>query len=202
LNISYFQTAIRGASLLGSGCSSWIFSALDENDPFGYVALGRTYTILGKHDAAITAYDTAIALNPSYATAHFGRGHALWHSGRPAEALGYADEAMRLSPRDPMFWAFLASKAIALVMLGRFDEAVDCARKSQQLARGALFSNLPEVSALAWLERPDELRDAMKRLLKIKPDITMRFVGNALPITSEDCRERFFKGLRTAGIPD
>jgi len=86
---------------------------LDENDPFAHVALGRVHTAKGEHDEAIECCNRAIALNPNYASAYFGRAHSLWMSGRPAEAVLSHDEAMRLSPRDPLMWAFQASKAAA-----------------------------------------------------------------------------------------
>ena len=98
---------------------------LDENDPFAHVALGRVHTVHAQHDAAIANCDIAISITPSYANAHFGRAHSLWMSGRAEEAILSHDEAMRLSPRDPLMWAFMASKAIALIMLGRFEERRD-----------------------------------------------------------------------------
>lgn len=81
---------------------------LDEHDPFGYAALTRGYILNAEHGAAITAAEKAISLNSNFALAHFGRAHALWHVGRPAEAVASHEEAIRLSPHDPMMWAYQA----------------------------------------------------------------------------------------------
>ncbi|MEM9044546.1 MAG: adenylate/guanylate cyclase domain-containing protein [Pseudomonadota bacterium] len=175
---------------------------LDANDPFGYVALGRINTILGRHEAAIDAYDQALSLNPSFATAHFGKGHALWHSGCPGEAIARADEAMRLSPRDPLIWAYLASKGIALVMLERYEEAIACAQSAQRKRNPAIFAHVAEVSALHYLGRAEEAKAAIARMLEVKPDATMRFLEEALPITDQRCADHFFGGLRGAGVPE
>jgi len=136
---------------------------LDDQDPFAWVALTRGYLLRADHEAAITAADTAISLNPNFALAQFGRAHALWHSGRPGEAIASHDEAMRLCPLDPMMWAYLASKAIALVMLERFEDAITISQKSQRQANSAIFSHLAEISALGHLGRSEEARDAIAR---------------------------------------
>jgi len=175
---------------------------LDEHDPFAWVALTRGYLLRGEHDAAIIAADTAISLNPSFALAHFGRAHALWHSGRPGEAIASHDEALRLCPLDPLMWTYLASKAIALVMLGKYEEAIALSRRSQQQTNSAIFSHLAEMSALGHLGRSEEARDAIKRAQEKKPNVSIIYVDEALPITDPKCREIFLGGLRKAGLPD
>ncbi len=174
---------------------------LDEQNPFAWVALTRGYLLRGEHEAAITAADTAISLNPNFALAHFGRAHALWHSGRPAEAIASHDEAMRLCPLDPLMWAYLASKAIALVMLERFDDAIEVSQRSQRQANSAVFSHLAEISALGHLGRSEEAQDAIARARAKKPDVSIAWVDEALPITDARCREIFHDGLRKAGLP-
>jgi adenylate cyclase len=174
---------------------------LDENDPFSHVALGRVYASLGEHENAIAVCETAISINPSFASAHFGRGHSLWQAGRPEEALSSQEEAMRLSPRDSMMWAFMASKAIALILLGRYDEGLEWARKGQRQPSTAIWAFMPEVSALARLGRIDEARDALERVRLIKPDVSLAFVDQALRFTHASDRERFVSGLEEAGLP-
>jgi tetratricopeptide (TPR) repeat protein len=175
---------------------------LDEADPFGWVALSRAHLLRSEHEAAIAASDTAITLNPNFSLAHFGRAHALWHAGRPGEAIASHDEALRLSPLDPMIWAYLASKAIALVLLGRFEEAVALSQRSQQQANSAIFSHLAEISALGHLGRGADAREAMSRARKKKPDLSIAYVDQTLPITDPRCREVFLEGLRMAGVPE
>jgi TolB-like protein len=175
---------------------------LDERDPFGWVAMTRAHLLRKEHDAAIAAADTAIALNPNFALAHFGRAHALWHAGRPSEAIASHDDAMRLSPFDPMMWAYLASKAIALVLLGRHEEAIVLSQRSQRQATSAIFSHLAEISALGHLGRGDEARDAIGRARQKMPAVSIAYVDQTLPITDPHCRQTFLEGLRKAGLPE
>ncbi len=174
---------------------------LDDSDPFAHVALGRVHTVRGEHDMAIAACDRAIALNPNYASAHFGRAHSLWHTGRAEEAIASHDEAMRLSPRDPLMWAFMASKAIALILLGRYDEALTWAQKGQGQPNTAIWAHLPEVSALGLLSRTEEARAALERLQRLKPDVSVSFVVQTLTFTRAADREHFVGGLVKAGLP-
>ena len=174
---------------------------LDDGDPFASVALGRVFTLHGEHDAAIEACDTAIALTPSTASAHFGRAHSLWMSGRAEEAIVSHHEAMRLSPRDPLMWAFMASKAIALIMLERYEEGLEWALKAQRQPNSALWAFLPEASALALLDRTDEARAALDRSRELTPDVSVSFVDMVLPVTDPEYRERFVGGLVKAGMP-
>lgn len=175
---------------------------LDENDPFAHVALGRVHTAKGEHDEAIECCNRAIALNPNYASAYFGRAHSLWMSGRPAEAVLSHDEAMRLSPRDPLMWAFQASKAIALILLERYEEALDYARRAQRHPNTALWAFMPEVSALGLMGRLDEARGALERVHRLKPDVTCSFATRVLPFSRAADREHFVRGLLVAGVPE
>ncbi len=175
---------------------------LDERDPFGWVALSRAHLLRVEHDAAIAASDTAISLNPNFALAHFGRAHALWHAGRPGEAVASHDEALRLSPLDPLTWAYLASKAIAMVLLGQFEEAIALSQRSQRYANAAIFAHLAEISALGNLRRSDDARDAVRRAREKKPDLSIAYVDQTLPITDLRCRDLFLDGFRMAGVPE
>ena len=175
---------------------------LDAGDPFAHVALSRTYTIRGEHDTAIHHCERAISLNPSYSVAHFCRAHSLWMSGRAEEALPSNAEAMRLSPHDPIMWGFMASRSIALTLLGRYEEALDWAIKALQQPNAALFANVAELAALGLLGRMEEAAVALARAQRVKPDVTTGFVDLVLPITDPECHALFMEGLRKAGLPD
>ena len=175
---------------------------LDGGDPFAWVAMTRGYLLRQEHESAIAAADKAIWLNPNFALAHFGRAHALWHAGRPEEAIISHDEAFRLSPHDPMRWAYIASKAIALLLMERFEEAIEVSRGSQREANSAIFSHLAEISALGTLGRADEARKAIEIAMLKKPDLSISYIDEALPISDTECRRLFLSGFRKAGVPE
>ncbi len=175
---------------------------LDEYDPFAYVALARAYMLRTDHEAALIASDKAIRLNPSFALAHFGRGHCLWHQGRCAEAVSSIDEAMQLSPNDPMMWSFMASKAIALSLNGELDQAIVWSRQAQRQNNAAIFAHVGEVCALGLQDRREEAVDAVKRARTTMPDVSVSHLDKVLPITHAPSRETFLRGLRSSGLPE
>ncbi len=175
---------------------------LDASDPFAHVALSRTYTIRGEHDTAIHHCDRAISLNPSYSVAHFCRGHSLWMSGRAEEALPSNAEAMRLSPHDPIMWGYMASRSIALTLLGRYEEGLDWARRALRQPNAALFASVAELAALGLLGRTEEAEAALARAQNFKSNVTTGFVDLVLPITDPECRALFMEGLRKAGLAE
>ncbi len=177
---------------------------LDDKDAFGHAVLGRVLVTLGELDAAIAASDTAIALNPNLAAAHHGRGLALCLAGQSEEAIDALDEALRLSPRDPVAWAFMMVRSVALILLHRHDEALEWARKSQRQpnAGGTVWPYAQEASALAHLGRIDEARAALERALAIKPDFSPAFIDRVIRLRNPDDRAHYLDGLRKAGLPE
>ena len=173
---------------------------IDQTDPFAHFAKGRISIFNGDHEKGIVSFKRAISLNPNYALAHFGLAHGLWHAGRPAEALAHHDEAIRLSPHDPVLWAFLASKAIALVMLERYEEGIALSQEAQRIHGKHLFGYLAEISGLGMLGKTNEATEALVRLEKVQPDISISFVAESLPIVKSDAREHFLHGLELAGM--
>ena len=175
--------------------------SLDDRDPFSHVGLGRLQIVRGEHEQAVASFNRALELNPSFALAHYAKGHSLWHCGHPDQSVNCLDEAMRLSPRDPMMWTFLASKAIALFMLERYDDALACAHRSQRYPVTAIWEHMAELATLGTLERQDEATEAMARALRIQPDLDMTFIRQALPVTHAPSADHFYGGLIKAGVP-
>ncbi len=174
--------------------------SIDQTDPFAHFAQGRISIFTGDHEKAIFAFKRAISLNPNYALAHFGLAHGLWHAGRPAEALAHHDEAIRLSPHDPILWAFLASKAIALIMVERYTEGISLSQEAQRNHNSTMFEYLGEVSGLGMLGKIKEAAFALERLKKAQPNVSISFIEQSLPAANSDARDRFLQGLELAGL--
>jgi adenylate cyclase len=75
--------------------------ALDADSDVAHNA--KSCVLLGRnhHEQAISEAERALALNPSYIEAYANLCAANNFLGRPDSALEFADEAIRLSPRDP-----------------------------------------------------------------------------------------------------
>ena len=177
--------------------------ALDDKDPVAYYALGRVYTMLGEHDAAVAELEKALEFSPSYAHAHHGLGFTLMLSGRLEEAAKALDKAIRLSPRDPLLWGTMAFRSIAFNLLQQFEAAADWARKAVHQprgARGGYWTYAVLASALGNLGQIAEAREAIDEALRRKPDLSLAYVETTLPTKQPGGLDTFLDGLRKAGL--
>jgi len=70
------------------------------NDPILRNTLGTTLAARGMHDAALAAYDAALAAQPGYANAWINRGAALAAQDKLPEAAASYQQATALAPND------------------------------------------------------------------------------------------------------
>ena len=83
--------------------------------------LGNTLRALDKYEEALTAYDQALRLDPTYAVAWYNKGRVLHDLRRYEEALTAYDQALRLDPNYARPWC---GKGNVLYDLKRFEEAL------------------------------------------------------------------------------
>jgi TolB-like protein/Tfp pilus assembly protein PilF len=95
----------------------------DEHDPAAHWAMGRAQWLSGHHDAARDELQQAVQLSPNFALGHYALAFVESQSGDPQSAIAAADHSRLLSPYDPLLFGILGSRAMALVRLGRFEEA-------------------------------------------------------------------------------
>ena len=182
--------------------------ALDDKEAMAHSALGRVQFLRGEYDAAIAELRTAIELNPSSALAHFGLGQALTLTGQLDQAISECDKAIRLSPRDPLVHGFYAVRAWVRLLLGDYEAAVEDARRAIRHPAAAIWPHASLASALALLDRREEAKIALDKLLEIKPDFRPDDILAAWsPLNPEALRpllNTWIDGLRKAGldIPD
>ena len=92
--------------------------------------------------------------------------------------------------------------------MGDYEAAVEDARRSIRRPAATFWPHAHLLSALALLERPEEAKIALEKLLEVKPDFTPEAALAAIsPLNPEALRPLFktwIDGLRKAGldIPD
>ncbi len=84
---------------------------------------GSSLDNLGKHKESIVCYDSAIRLNPKFASAWFNKGVALFASGQPTEALACYERAIELDPKSEKAWS---NKGVVLKTVGKTKQAIAC----------------------------------------------------------------------------
>jgi DNA-binding SARP family transcriptional activator/TolB-like protein len=135
LSFTHFQDAFLGwtdraeAEELAYRSASQGLMA-DDLDPAARWALGRAHWLRGRIDESIAELDTSVDLSPNFAHGHYTRAFVHSQTGDPELAIAATDHARDLSPFDPMLFAMLGTRALALLRLGRYEEAADWAMKA------------------------------------------------------------------------
>ncbi len=170
--------------------------ALDNEDAMALTAVGFSSSFLKEHDRAIAVLERAIDLNPSSAFAYWALGAALGPAGRPDEAIPMVEKAIRLSPQDPLMNEFLFSLASAHFAAGRYQDAIDFARRSLDIQAGQPGSYRVIAAASGYLGKTVEAREAFEQMLSLAPDLTEEHLRSFLP---DGLVDKYVEGMRKAG---
>jgi TolB-like protein/class 3 adenylate cyclase/Tfp pilus assembly protein PilF len=175
-----------------------------KDDPDAlWMAANTVSFFAGDHAAAGGAIDRALILNPSSAHAWLASGLLSYRQNRADPAVEAFERGMRLSPLDPLGYAFTGGLAAVHVMAGRYKEAVEWADRSlRELPRyeSAIRNRLV---ACAHLDRIEEARDGLGQLLEITPGLTIARYRALYTITHPpELIDLHVKGLRKAGLPE
>ena len=171
----------------------------DDRDPAAHLSLGRAHFLRKQHDQSVAELQQAVDLSPSFAIAHYSLAFVQCQSGDPLSALAAADQSQSLSPFDPMLFGILASRAIALVRLGRFDEAADWAARAA--ARPNAHAHIMAIAALclAIAGRLDEGRAHVAALNQRYPGYRMDDFFIAFHLAPAD-QAPFRDGAKRVGL--
>lgn len=177
--------------------------ALDAEDSFCDMALGRVHIARREYELGLTACEAAVALNPTMGIAYCAMGDALAYAGRLADAIPFFEKAIRLSPNDPWRWAFYAYGALALILVGRLEQAVEWAQKAILVPNCQYWARAHLAVALGYLGRTAEAAATLAELKKLRPVFSLAFVREQLfYLESSEQVERYLEGLRRAGLKD
>jgi DNA-binding SARP family transcriptional activator len=142
---------------------------VDDRDPAAHWAMGRALWLRGQHDQSVTELERAIDLSPNFALGHYTLAFVHSQGGDPHTAIKSSDHSRQLSPFDPLLFAMLGARAMALVSLGRFDQAAEWGTKAA--ARPNAHAHVLAIAAfsLALAGRLDEARAHMATIHKTLP---------------------------------
>jgi adenylate cyclase len=172
----------------------------DPRSPWCQLTLAWAHQLRGRREDWLAALDRAQRLDPPV-TLYGGIGVQLSVAGRPELAIEMLEKAIRLSPHDPQMGVFLFSTGLAHFVAGRYAEAAQWFNDSLRLWQyNVTWRQL--AASYALLGRMDEARDAMQEVFRLEPDVTLAKVRVQLSASDPDYLERYFDGLRKAGMPE
>jgi DNA-binding SARP family transcriptional activator/TolB-like protein len=171
----------------------------DDRDPSAHWAMGRALWLRGRQDQSIAELEAAVDLSPNFAIGYYSLAFVHAQAGDAQAAIGAADHSRHLSPYDPMLFAMLASRALALVRLGNFAEAAEWAVKAA--ARPNAHPHVLAIAAffLALDGRLDEARTYAAATRRILPNYSIDDSLRAFQM-ERHAAALFRKGARLVGM--
>jgi len=173
----------------------------DDRDAISYFAIGRIHMMLGDHDASIAALRKSIELNPCFAQAYHGLGFVLSLAGELEESGRTTKQAVAMSPRDPMLWAFTIVHALNYILSEDYEAGLEWANHTLQIPNATgYWSHAVKASALANLGRVDEAKQSLALAQEAKPDLSIGFLETNLPTKHAGGLDPYLDGLRKCGL--
>jgi DNA-binding SARP family transcriptional activator/TolB-like protein len=174
LSFTHFQNAFQGWEKREPAIERALEMAgqsvmADDRDPTAHWAMGRALWLRGRHDQSIVELEQAVDLSPNFAVGHYTLSFVHSQTGDAERAVRSSDHSRELSPYDPFLFGMLGARSMALVRLGRFDEAADWGVKAA--ARPNAFPHILAIAAysLALSGRLEEARAHIAAIQKSVP---------------------------------
>jgi TolB-like protein/class 3 adenylate cyclase len=146
---------------------------------------------------ALRVANAGLALNPNDALLFASRSSAETYLGLFEHAKFDAQQAIRLSPRDPRIGNWHNLTADAELGLGRFDAVIEEGSKAIDAGFRTFFSYLNLAAARALKGDMDQAKIALAEARRHNPKLSVKFLTARKPILAPA-----FDALRKAGLPE
>ncbi|MEM9630116.1 MAG: tetratricopeptide repeat protein [Pseudomonadota bacterium] len=167
---------------------------LDSLDARGFGELGFAHLHYKEHDAAISAYERAIKLNPNDADLMSEMADALTYCGRSAEAIELLEKAMRLNPFYPD--QYLWHLGGAYYNLREYEQVISTINTMQNLTEGRRLL----AASYGMLNMIEEAKHEAEMVMKAHPNFSLDHWASVQPEKYPDELAHFVEGLRRAGL--
>jgi adenylate cyclase len=174
--------------------------ALDDSYPGAYQQLGWIFIMTRKHEKAIIECERAVALEPNSADSIVWMSLALRYAGKHQEAVGFAEQAIRLNPMPTGF--YFRNLGITYMFTGRYEEAIANFKKAIKIAPNDRLTHINMAVAYIEAGMEDEARAAVAEVLRINPKYSLTGVTKRLSYKDKADRDMFINALRKAGVPE
>jgi len=169
--------------------------------PLGYLVASKMLISSFEHKEATAKAEQAIALDPNDANGYIAKAYTLIFAGRPKEAFGFIQKAMRIDPQYPAYYLFVLG--LAHFGMDRFEEAATSFERALKRNPENYVTLIPLAAAYAHLNREQDATATIEKLKKVMPMVTIVFVRGC-PLwryKHPTDKGRLLGGLKKAGLP-
>lgn len=177
--------------------------AMDDSE---VLWMGGIVVALAGGDVAggIALIDRALQINPNSADALTYSGMARAYLGESDVALAHLERAHRLSPLDAQTYNKFLAAAFACFTAGRYEESLEWTGRTLKEKADYVPAWRMRAACFGLLDRIDEGREAVLRLLALSPHETQSSLRTyySVAIKKPEAVDAFVEGARRAGLPD
>ena len=207
LSFSYFQNAFLRypgtdlrADTTGARMSAERALELDSKDAFANFTMGRSYWLEGDLTRSLSWLDRATLLNPNFAQGQYASGWARTLLSEVDEGSFAIEEAIGLSPMDPLLYGMLATRAFSALLKGDHDTAAHWASKATDSPGAHGLISLIAVATNALIGDERGAGAAAEQARARQPQIDRRHFFKAFPFVDQEVRARLDAQLARFGF--
>jgi adenylate cyclase len=176
--------------------------AIDDRDPWAYMAHGQLLNRSRRFDDAARALRRALELNPNFAPAYAMLAAVRSLQEGCDDAIDCAERALRLSPNDRSVGLYASlGLAIAHFALGHYPESATWARLAIEKGPGHDGPQTILIASLVLQGAMSAAAEARDAFLCLRPELSLGWMRENLPMTGE-LAERVHTALHQAGVPE
>jgi TolB-like protein/DNA-binding winged helix-turn-helix (wHTH) protein len=173
-----------------------------------HYARGTVLRMQDRFDEAIPEYETAIAFDRNWVDAYAHLGQCKFYMGSLEEYIPLVEQAIRLSPRDPLIGVWFGRIGLAHLLQSRINEAIVWLEKARNASPGLpyIYSRLASAHALkgetarAGAELAEARRLSGDDHYASITHLSAEYLG--VPKIRALYEDVYFVGLRIAGMPE
>jgi TolB-like protein len=181
--------------------------AISPNSTLAHYARAQVLRAQYRYEEAIPEYETVLASDPNMLLALGGLANCKFYTGSIEDAVPLAEQAIRLSPRDPHIHFFYYVIGRTRLLQSRIDEAIGWFEKARNANPAPPFVRVLLASAYGLKGETEraaaELAEARRLGSPYSTSIARAKKGPMwwpkIRALSEDT---YFAGLRKAGVPE
>jgi tetratricopeptide (TPR) repeat protein len=173
--------------------------AMDDSIADAHAVLGAIYPLKREWDKAIAEGERAVALNPGGTLVLSVLANALRFAGRPEQAIPIYEKAIRLNPFGPSY--IYHTYGAALMLVGRYDEAVLAEKKAIQIAPNNILAHIILANTYSRMGLWKEARAEAAEVLRINPKFSLDAWAKTLSAyKNQSQQDKVINALREAGL--
>jgi TolB-like protein/class 3 adenylate cyclase/Tfp pilus assembly protein PilF len=179
--------------------------SIAPNHALAHLVLAVVQIFTNRAAQGIAECERVLALDRNLATAHAFIGLAKYVLGHADETEAHILEALRISPRDIYAYQWMMFAGFAKLLLNSDADALVWFRRGLEANRNIPNAHFLLAATLALLGELDQARAAAHAGLALNPSFTIHtYRSNAVSDnpTYLAGRERIYKGMRIAGVPE